>query len=221
MLQPRNLAKVLSGIVEPECASTNDGDCSSIISSILVTPSGQPVSSYHINRRPPPPHTIAPSILSDDVETTPHLGPTVGHKVDDLFKSSTPNDSSTSSLSGKALDDSHPYEISRSMKTNVYSLFASSAWQEYQKAGMGNISLGSGSEESEHNKSSSQNDWLCFNTEDCTQILISPVILHSSSSQLLLVLVADEGYPLGLMLKKCRETTAILEKGLDTYRVYD
>lgn len=56
-------------------------------------------------------------------------------------------------------------------------------------------------------------------TEDATQILIKPVNLPSTASQLLLVLVADEGCPLGLLLKKSQETVNVLEEGLHTYKV--
>lgn len=144
--------------------------------------------------------------------------------------------SSSSSITGTAAgssEGSQPYQVSRSMKTKVYALFAFSAWQEYQRAGMGHVTAASDAkrvagdvdqvqvdEESEQSYSN-QHDWICFKTEDATHMLITPVNLESTSSQLLLILVADEECPLGLILKKAQETVKVLEEGLDKYRVYE
>jgi hypothetical protein len=109
------------------------------------------------------------------------------------------------------------------MKTKVYALLASSIWHTYQKLdldtnGSAPVELRREPGVEDANFSNSH-DWICVKTEDATQILIKPVNLPSTASQLLLILVADEGCPLGLLLKKSQETVKVLEEGLHTYKV--
>lgn len=212
MLQSRNLSAVLSQVIQRQ-QTTSHGEYpkNSIVSSILITKSGQPVASYHTNRVPPPPHTVS-------VESTPVLGP-VSSGSDHYPASSKNTISSTSSIN----ETSHPYHVNRSMKTKVYALLASSIWNTYQKLdldtnGSAPVELRREPGVEDANFSNSH-DWICVKTEDATQILIKPVNLPSTASQLLLVLVADEGCPLGLLLKKSQETVNVLEEGLHTYKV--
>lgn len=226
MLQSRNLLGVLSQVIQTEKTSDSEPR-SAIVSSILITVSGQPIASYHANRTPSPPRTSRSSALAhNDSATEAVVGR--GH-----YDHAPLASASSSNSAGSSTDGTQPYEVSRSMKTKVYALFASSAWQEYQRAGMGHVTAASDAkrdagevedfqvnQESEPSYSN-QHDWICFKTEDATQILITPVNLQSTSSQLLLILVADEGCPLGMILKKSQETVKVLEEGLDKYRVYE
>lgn len=225
MLQSRNLLGVLSQVIQSEKISDSEPR-SSIVSSILITVSGLPIASYHANRTPSPPRTSRFSTLAHD-ESTAEAVLGRGHYEHPTLASASSSNSAGSS------SGTQPYEVSRSMKTKVYALFASSAWQEYQRAGMGHVTAASDAkrdggevedfqvnQESEPSYSN-QHDWICFKTEDATQILITPVNLQSTSSQLLLILVADEGCPLGMILKKSQETVKVLEEGLDKYRVYE
>lgn len=94
----------------------NESQSSSVVSSILITLSGQPIASHHL-RRPPPPLrlTIPKTPAFGDHDAIPGL-PDQSDEVENPVI---------------------PFHVSRSGKTRVYSLFASTAWKEYQRAGMG------------------------------------------------------------------------------------
>lgn len=224
MLQARNLSNVLSQVIQHEKPSERH----SIVSSILITVSGQPVASYHTNRPPPPPHTIRSSIRGDD-----GIDHTQSHDQDTAVFNSAASTTSKGSVSSH---NSHPYQVNRTMKTKLYALFASQAWSKYQQAGMGHITAASdGKRQSDGDEGpetpvegqegeqsyANQHDWICFKTEDATRLIITPVNLQSTSSQLLLIVVADDDCPLGLILRKSQETVKVLEEGLDKYRVFD
>lgn len=126
MLHSRNLSSVLAQSITP-----NTPPDKSIVSSILITPSGQPIASYHSKRPPPPPKTLP---------TTPYLYDSLGlgepSIPDHHITQFNPNGIDTGD-GVDLLDTSSPFQVTRSGKTKVYSLFASSAWKEYQEAGMG------------------------------------------------------------------------------------
>lgn len=249
MLQSRNLSGVLSQVIQRENPSETESN-NSIVSAILITVSGQPVASYHANRTPPPPRTTHISSLAVEDKLSSQAADPIssrGRNSNGVAASSNSSTTTTTTNTANTTTDptSTPYQVSRSMKTKLYALFASSAWQEYQRAGMGHVTAASDvkrgassavvtAEEVEQQQIQvvvvgqeaaqsyyNQHDWICFKTEDATQILITPVNLQTTSSQLLLILVADGECPLGHILKKSQETVKVLEEGLDKYRVYD
>lgn len=204
MLQSRNLSNVLSQVVHPQKAERQ----TSIYSSILITVSGQPIASYHAKR---------PVEEANGQAQPPHYE-----------DASTINSSASGhSKESAAQDKSYRYNVNRTIKTKLYSLFASQAWSKYQQAGMGRISTNGDGKGSEYSPNSddrnyaNQHDWICFRTDDATNLLITPVNLQSTSSQLLLVVVSHESCPLGIVLKKSQETVKVLEDGLDNYRVFE
>lgn len=101
-------------------------------------------------------------------------------------------------------DKEAPYNVDRSMKTKVYSLFASSVWGMYSKA----------------NWESDGTRWVSALTDDAL-LVVHNVTLAGSGQNLLLVVVADPSTALGLVQKKASETASVLEEGLSDFKVYD
>ena len=225
MLQSRNLSAVLAQSIQ--CTPVSDLSFShkSILSSILITLNGQPVASSHTSKPPSPPRAeTSSSELSDydplDESSSQKFLYSGRNPVRSVgTPNSTPGTNSYGSLKGQ------PYQITRVMKTKIYALFASSVWREYQEAGINFSSSQSDQLKTDSSLSSKDeiytnyHDWITVKTEDEINIVISPVNLKSTASQLLLILVADEECPLGFLLKKLQETVKVLEEGLDKYRV--
>lgn len=93
-----------------------------------------------------------------------------------------------------------PYSIDKSMKSKVYGLLGSQAWNEYSHANNNNCS------------------WVAVSTSDA-QLVIHPVNL--ADNQLLLMIVADPSTALGILEKKAKETVVVLEEGLKGFKIYD
>uniref|UniRef100_A0A060T7M5 ARAD1B20658p n=1 Tax=Blastobotrys adeninivorans TaxID=409370 RepID=A0A060T7M5_BLAAD len=105
MLKSKNLQGVLSQAVQ------QDKKGSTIISCILTTTSGRPVTSFHNTRPPPVPHA---------------------HHVHHEQHNRDESDEASSVSS-----DSNPYKLDRVLKTKVYGLFAASLWEEYSNGSGG------------------------------------------------------------------------------------
>lgn len=270
MLHSRNLYSVLA-----QCISQDASADGSIVSSILITLSGQTIASYHSNRPPPPPknilHTYRFSDEPDDIVVSPSN--TVKNKSH-LYSDSHADNKNQSIPQNELLNDDQQlsnFQVTRAGKTKVYALFASSAWQQYQQAGMNKIIMtppavvpqatpssdnnstqrSSSSKSSQNypdrsreqgykesrsqtskshkldrnstNKDSGDREWISFSTETCgdrgATIFILNLKLKESQQELLLILVSDADCPMGMVLKKARETAAVLEEGLSSYTV--
>lgn len=101
MLKFRNLNGVLAQSVENQ---NQDGIDSSIISSILVTPSGDPVAAYH--------HSSQVPLYSSNISLETNMEQEQNHEIS---KAET------------------PYHVDRCMRTKVFGLLASSTWDEYSR----------------------------------------------------------------------------------------
>ncbi|VVT56206.1 uncharacterized protein SAPINGB_P004893 [Magnusiomyces paraingens] len=131
MLHSKNLSSVLAQTL----TAGNEHDSGAIVSSILITLSGQPISSHHLKRPPPP---------SPPFSTINHISPggRISSSHDTNSMDSTHiiiNEDDEDEEDDKITDGGRaiPFHVSRSGKTKVYSLFASTAWEEYRRAGMG------------------------------------------------------------------------------------
>lgn len=273
MLHSRNIYSILAQTI-----SSDSSPDRSIVSSILITLSGQAIASCHSSRPPPPAKTspatyqflhdyennlISPNGIVRNRPTFPR-----SHDIND--PNSSPVDTS---IPNRNLDcPSHlqgDFHVSRSGKTKLYALFASSAWKTYQQAGMSKHVLtpsavkplsspcSDGIEEIASSKASkksknkprnlahrnnqilaekqdnlvpntsassdNERDWIFLTTEDASAngatIFIMKLELIESKKELLLVLIGDGDCPMGIILKKARETAAVLEKGLSSFVV--
>lgn len=233
MLSSRNLSALLAQALTPE----QDEEKISIVSSILITPAGETIASQHLKQRIPPRPTNSSLFNSQGIDSS---NSSTHNAINDsstsrdshsFVSNSDAPESSASNGFHKTLhhnnDVSSPFNVSRSGKTKVYTLFASSLWKEYLNAGLGtqikSPYLSKSAPESPNNKAYSNHHWISVITDDNsgpgTIIFIMQIKLPYSSEGLLLVLIADANYPQGLILKKAEETVVLLEEGLQNYKI--
>lgn len=147
MLHSKNLYSTLAQCVTPDASSDR-----AIVSSILITSVGQTIASCHSSREPPPPKTFSSKfgILNDSEDSSICLNK-IAQNETNTFSSEMSNNSQVRSSIDPATDKHDPntssnlsqnaqqslnFRVSRSGKTRVYTLFASSAWQNYKAAGI-------------------------------------------------------------------------------------
>lgn len=222
MLQARNLSAVLAqSIHQSPVSHPSSGLSSHIFSSILCTSSGLPVASSH---------SAVPQLLKCHQhqhqnqkhqqlsQTDPSSFQLRSNSISSLNSHSSSNSSSSSSTSNSASTStstasssySMQYALDRPLKTKVYCLFASSLWSKFYRPS---------------NNSQGKRNWVSVITDEALLVILpvhsASTSVSSSSSLQLLVLVAELGSPLGILLRKAQETVSVLEAGLQNYKICD